>query len=102
PPDPSRLLSLSLHDALPICDDAAVGRHDSRLRRAAAIGGSVGPPVDAWRVLRGDVPVHCDRLRVSLLSAGARAALVHGVSLFSRDRKSTRLNSSHEWISYAV
>src|SRR6266536_3402678 len=32
------------------------------------------------------------------------AAREHGVTLFdtAKDRKSTRLNSSHEWISYAV
>src|SRR6266536_3383725 len=42
--------------------------------------------------LLGSIPAEKNRTRVGL----------HGVSIWERDRKSTRLNSSHEWISYAV
>src|SRR5207247_7922964 len=38
---------------------------------------------------------------VAALGRGHRCAEHHG-SEHARDRKSTRLNSSHEWISYAV
>src|SRR5438105_5470581 len=63
-PAPTEIYTLSLHDALPICDSARPGR--ARCHRP-------GP----------------DRLRQDGAGLG-------------QDRKSTRLNSSHEWISYAV
>src|SRR5437867_9762319 len=74
---PPEIYTLSLHDALPISRaDLRPARPDERqpLRRG---GRHRGRPV-AWDAARGD-----DR------------ALV-------RDRKSTRLNSSHRTISYAV
>src|SRR5438105_15128243 len=49
-----------------------------------------------------------DALPISLLAMGLLRhslemyALPRGYYGLSRDRKSTRLNSSHEWISYAV
>src|SRR5207247_6080228 len=91
----------SLHDALPICDlvDAAEARVlPDEVERAArlvdrdlvkpALGADVPPGVG----IEGDpLTTRPDLLRV----LRPRHALV-------RDRKSTRLNSSHEWISYAV
>src|SRR5438132_3392721 len=77
----TEIYTLSLHDALPISGAAArrpvrsVGRLSSRAR----------PPVGAARE-------HDSR---------ARARLAHP-RLRRRDRKSTRLNSSHTVISYAV
>src|SRR5438105_5506445 len=67
------IYTLSLHDALPICVDM---REERDRRRFVIDGRSQG---------RRDVAVLVDR--------GVREA---------GDRKSTRLNSSHEWISYAV
>src|SRR2546428_9768289 len=68
----TEIYTLSLHDALPIC---ALLRRRMRLRRA----------VDAQRPDGGNALV---------VRAPAGRALA--------DRKSTRLNSSHDQISYAV
>src|SRR2546422_8399915 len=71
----TEIYTLSLHDALPICDD----------RESA-------PPIR--RVAGGECAAgSCRRYRRS-----ARG----GASHRRRDRKSTRLNSSHGYISYAV
>src|SRR5438105_9577966 len=40
-----------------------------------------------------------DRAEIRLAAADPHA---HGTLVIDTDRKSTRLNSSHEWISYAV
>src|SRR5690606_41958454 len=73
-PPPTELYTLSLHDALPISS------HPGRLRCA---GRAV-----AVRALRPD--------------AALRLALRRRAASGRRDRKSTRLNSSHVKISYAV
>src|SRR5438105_7333260 len=71
--------SLSLHDALPIC-----------LSVPEAVAGlaRTGPSV-----LRADF---------ARLTRDARLVGFDTALAAMRDRKSTRLNSSHEWISYAV
>src|SRR5690625_6744351 len=71
------LSTLSLHDALPICPGH--GAASESLLRAA--GGRLLP----GRLRRGPLPDRLGALR-----------------LRRRDRKSTRLNSSHVAISYAV
>src|SRR2546427_8853970 len=68
----TEIYTLSLHDALPICALHAEER-----------GGPFGA---------GDAPL--------CLLQGAEDVLALG--FFERDRKSTRLNSSHSQISYAV
>src|SRR5437867_5273027 len=79
----SEIYTLSLHDALPICDPAETAGRAALARRARA----GHAPRD------GAAPLH-----------GA----AHGVHRVGRgggrgqDRKSTRLNSSHRTISYAV
>src|SRR5690606_41188061 len=88
----SATYTLSLHDALPIFGqgrDRATGRRQRVLRQPGS---------------RALAPV----ARV-LLPAGRRAAARHGAGLpeladhaAGTDRKSTRLNSSHVKISYAV
>src|SRR3712207_7131873 len=79
----TEIYTLSLHDALPICGGRRGGRGaraSRRARRAAAAGrGSA----------RGRTPGRTPR--------GAAAPATR-----RRDRKSTRLNSSHANISYAV
>src|SRR2546430_12370949 len=70
----TEIYTLSLHDALPILDVRHVVEHDARDRLRAQVGDRVG---------LGEV-------------------LELGVLGLQRDRKSTRLNSSHSQISYAV
>src|SRR5690606_41716789 len=91
--------TLSLHDALPISAtrpvrDAAVLRlQHGRLHAALARGGPASAP--HRRRARG-VPSQ-------LVPQGCRRLLaVAGVQRERSDRKSTRLNSSHVKISYAV
>src|SRR5207247_4475490 len=85
---PSSLYSLSLHDALPISDsDRSLGTvvftdMVQSTNRAAEIGDG------RWHDL---LESHNRLVRRQLERFGGRL-----------DRKSTRLNSSHEWISYAV
>src|SRR5207247_3710589 len=93
PPTPE-LSTLSLHDALPICPDgtpelALEAAHSARrvLHARDATGREIGRTL--WDRVSGVTNVR--------IHAHARA-----VSLTVQDRKSTRLNSSHEWISYAV
>src|SRR5688572_32099884 len=79
---PTEIYTLSLHDALPISKPGG-------MRRFAVIGVAVfiGVLVFAPSGLAASA-------RVAALQVGLRA---HGL-----DRKSTRLNSSHSQISYAV
>src|SRR5207247_6854726 len=78
------LYTLSLHDALPISAGDGLGDLDGVLVRLGPAQGEE-ELLDVTREELGElVPESC--------SAQARRA----------DRKSTRLNSSHEWISYAV
>src|SRR5689334_23883996 len=81
---------LSLHDALPICV-----RQDVAGRLGTAAGGQ--PVVDA------EVDGDHDRQRREVRPArGLRRATLRLGDLDGGDRKSTRLNSSHSSISYAV
>src|SRR5438105_12324162 len=85
----TEIYTLSLHDALPILSS-------SRRRR-------LFPPRVARRRDRPDQAARrrADR-RARAGPAGSSARNGTGTRGSSRDRKSTRLNSSHEWISYAV
>src|SRR3712207_7196371 len=77
----TEIYTLSLHDALPICDDPVPLR---------GIGG-------------GDESIVVDVHRRLECLAPLAPILVHcTTSIVSLDRKSTRLNSSHANISYAV
>src|SRR3712207_8991082 len=82
----TEIYTLSLHDALPISPDAVHGHH---------------PRAD--RVLAGVRPdLHRHPGRAGEDDAHARVPVLPGVVPAERDRKSTRLNSSHANISYAV
>src|SRR5690606_41038472 len=85
-PPPTETYPLSLHDALPICDDLAGVAAILEAARALLAGAPTANPV---------VLLFTDGEEAGLL--GARAFLGHPL-----DRKSTRLNSSHVKISYAV
>src|SRR5207247_8922341 len=92
PASPPSVYTLSLHDALPIFERAEVpGAGDATIRNLALVERAA--PVAA-AVVQREHPL----LRPIEHDVGA--AHVH--SLGFTDRKSTRLNSSHEWISYAV
>src|SRR5690625_6248683 len=84
PPDHS---TLSLHDALPICD------HERLLhrQRPGADAGAEG----VGDIVAADVEGHEQ-------AEGDREDLEEDVRVGPGDRKSTRLNSSHVAISYAV
>src|SRR5207247_10941065 len=90
--------TLSLHDALPILDvgnrrtaplHLGAARLDPRKRR------STGSPSGANHSRRANGGLA--RAGAHIAADAARCARSSGA-----DRKSTRLNSSHEWISYAV
>src|SRR5207244_8998664 len=89
---PPAIYSLSLHDALPIFTPSVVAPLHDVVQLVVAVGAVLGL-VQPFRVRLGRqpkavaVPVRPDR----------RAAPAQ-----DRDRKSTRLNSSHQIISYAV
>src|SRR3712207_8554658 len=79
----TEIYTLSLHDALPICGGGSgFSRWSGDAGRGSRAGASAGGP---------------DRA-----GAGHRRRLRHGAPRGRRDRKSTRLNSSHANISYAV
>src|SRR5690606_41660089 len=88
---------LSLHDALPISSPAARGDRDG-LRRESA------PRRDRCRILFGGPLVRAARRREHARRGGRvdRARIGSGTEDQDQDRKSTRLNSSHVKISYAV
>src|SRR5439155_27198778 len=79
----TEIYTLSLHDALPICQ-----------HRAGSVGAAVG------RDLRRLEPVAVGVAEE--VFPGRRRAIDAGEVEASIDRKSTRLNSSHVAISYAV
>src|SRR5207248_5675842 len=83
--------TLSLHDALPIYRMAAFGSPEraacsarASVRHASSTGG-------AWLVVRA-----------ASLACSSAASRRHARQRLGIDRKSTRLNSSHRTISYAV
>src|SRR5205085_10855070 len=82
-PAPTAISTLSLHDALPICARSGLRRCDDRA---------------SPRPGRGRPPSGVPRLGVSFRGVENREASERNAG----DRKSTRLNSSHSQISYAV
>src|SRR5437762_2098975 len=96
---PTVLFSLSLHDALPISCRwlqpaeylLRSARHCGPAGQAPCLEGSPGEPPGRRR----------DRLRGDALRCGGGRG-VHSRRGREGDRKSTRLNSSHRCISYAV
>src|SRR3712207_9328687 len=81
----TEIYTLSLHDALPIWDGTVSATAVAAAQRLATV-------VSGCRTARVSAAAAASRVRVASV-AGARA---------ERDRKSTRLNSSHANISYAV
>src|SRR5207247_11278871 len=101
-PSTPSLYHLSLHDALPIC---SVPKRSRQAKLAASrSGSSIGRARKSTRF-----PSGCTAFRslggtgraLHRTSAVARKEIPCTTAHLERDRKSTRLNSSHEWISYA-
>src|SRR5206468_11981557 len=96
-PPPSTISSLSLHDALPIYENLNLLSHN--LARA-----SFNNPCFVTQTVAGVK----DKVDCNQPDPKAGQATTGGPSLatmllgISKDRKSTRLNSSHDQISYAV
>src|SRR5205085_3651682 len=99
-PPTTEIYTLSLHDALPISflAIAYVACCDLRLRKRAFADFLIIAATDVaiWALVLG-----------YFFARGSGAAFVESVFSYnryysSRDRKSTRLNSSHSQISYAV
>src|SRR5690606_42078383 len=91
------LYSLSLHDALPICQDPVSGDADRQQRRL----GVVREPQFLFRTLETEAAQRKAQGGVGFLEhfPGDSKSLIQ---VPPQDRKSTRLNSSHVKISYAV
>src|SRR5207244_7687059 len=96
------IYTLSLHDALPICE--GVGRQKNRLLiKCRYIDNSRAPKSDRFQSLISTfhliknliVPKSLNRFFIAANRGRFESDAV-------RDRKSTRLNSSHQIISYAV
>src|SRR2546422_7917792 len=79
----TEIYTLSLHDALPIYSVHGLPRRHRRVRQAGGHAGRGGAEREGRR-------------------ARPQARADHRGRSQSRDRKSTRLNSSHGYISYAV
>src|SRR5207253_11354326 len=89
--------TLSLHDALPI--SARLSRRPSSSVLNAIRGRGAPPGRPAHGRLASELGWHGSKPICSATVAGLRGA---GVRAYHLDRKSTRLNSSHVAISYAV
>src|SRR5206468_12133441 len=94
-PAPTETHTLSLHDALPISSSERARRFSRRERRRTAkiAAESVAATADPI-----SMPSRVLRPKISFAASPARTA----VRAVPTDRKSTRLNSSHDQISYAV
>src|SRR5206468_13025516 len=91
-PPPTEIYTLSLHDALPILVSRCSGRPSWPSRKSTPAVGSVDAswPCGSWTTA------------AALRSRFASPSSAWTTRRSSRDRKSTRLNSSHDQISYAV
>src|SRR5207247_10956058 len=89
-PCPTQFSPLSLHDALPILTGVPVSAEEAYW----------APPLVTARELVTTIVSNLLRTPGNL--GHALFAEQPNVPYAQEDRKSTRLNSSHEWISYAV
>src|SRR5207247_8929513 len=89
----TEIYTLSLHDALPIFLRSAAAKYGAGFWGPG--GGIIHQVVLEHYAFPGELIIGTDS---HTPNAGGLGACAVGVG----DRKSTRLNSSHEWISYAV
>src|SRR5205807_9483867 len=91
---------LSLHDALPISLGLAIVSAAACARTTTSSAGSIGPtPMGSTMSVAAPSPDPRVGLRAGQFD---EAEAAWNIRLLSTDRKSTRLNSSHLVISYAV
>src|SRR5207244_12971212 len=100
-PRPPALAPLSLHDALPICRFRRRLRPEARGRANPPLA-RVGGEVSGSRVARTSGARRAAALLLCVEDHAAAQVLAHLTEHEIEDRKSTRLNSSHQIISYAV
>src|SRR5205814_9094709 len=102
PPPPPQTSPLSLHDALPICAGAQAVRARRPRRQSPRRGQSRGAARERRRAAgsRQDQSPAC-KVGGRKFGGGAVSTRIDAGG-WRRDRKSTRLNSSHLGISYAV
>src|SRR5207249_8654050 len=94
----TEIYTLSLHDALPICGGCEIAM--ACTMRLASENAKLGQP----EVKLGIIPGYGGTQRLLRLVGKGRAMqlVLAGEMISAQDRKSTRLNSSHVSISYAV
>src|SRR5207244_6747452 len=98
---PSVICSLSLHDALPISASLVSRWYTDRIYRCSIWKALEGfPDFDAGRDAAGNTRGISASDRSKLVSRWQTTGIRSGA--LAQDRKSTRLNSSHQIISYAV
>src|SRR5437899_8199716 len=99
-PPPHDILTLSLHDALPI------SRHALSLLQRGTLPFKNTLQIAKLRIVRIKLQTDCQEflcaLKLAVGQTGAGRGGGETLGGFFRDRKSTRLNSSHLGISYAV
>src|SRR5206468_4919418 len=96
---PTALYALSLHDALPICFHRVRGAR-SRTHEGSGIG--LALVHELVRLHGGTVSVSSQLGQGSTFTVSIPRGSAHLPAERLGDRKSTRLNSSHDQISYAV
>src|SRR5205085_4162899 len=102
PTPPAHIYTLSLHDALPISKtlhELRIGSQDfvDQLERVDIVEGNAAHFVDRGHAAGPDLFHH-----VVLVAQSHADGNIIGGGERALDRKSTRLNSSHSQISYAV
>src|SRR2546427_5329573 len=106
-----RLFSRSLLSLIMVTIGLGIFMHGSAALVFAGIPGGIARPLPLDPVVIQGVPVSPDKLVAAAIAGACIAALswfFHGrrtglaLRAIARDRKSTRLNSSHSQISYAV
>src|SRR5205814_3218742 len=100
PPGSNPVCTLSLHDALPILLQAVNGAFERR--RPRIIAGTQDHLHQYGSEAGGLRAPNCVRNRIVVVVRGASLGTEASCFAARRDRKSTRLNSSHLGISYAV
>src|SRR5207247_7716994 len=98
----THIYTLSLHDALPIYRPNLYYEVRPKRQPAAQLIAYLREHPDASGIIYCLARAETERLAAMLQGEGFSAAAYHaGLSGEERrDRKSTRLNSSHEWLSY--
>src|SRR5207244_11552001 len=98
---PSALSTLSLHDALPIFGADTVDTIPPATFDAFRDHGRLRPSLTENVERAAKTMADLAKAGISMKEVTDKL-MIDGVKLFAEDRKSTRLNSSHQIISYAV